>query len=167
MGLSSLLVAGLRKTQSSEQYGLHGLLHQPLEAHCPSLWLRTPAVSAPSTRAPPLPSASSCFYRRSMKQGKSRSPACLPWKELLLALLAQYFHLTESGVSSLASILISGEFFKLQIPRPHFQTLAHEIPGCPGSVRSYLPKPCAAPHSLEFAFRETLGLVGLESFSCK
>lgn len=62
------------------------------------------------------------------------------------------------GFQAWLPILISGEFFfKLQIPRPHFQTLAHEIPGCPGSVRSYLPKPCAAPHSLEFAFRGDFG----------
>lgn len=85
-----------------------------IEAHCPSLCLRTPAVSAPSTRAPPLPSASSCFLlTRSMKQGKSRSPASLLWKELLLALLARYFHLTESGVSKPgfpSSFL--GSFFK-------------------------------------------------------
>lgn len=140
-------------------------------AHCPCLCLRTPAVSAPSTGAPPLPSASSCFLSmRSTKQGKSWSPARLPWEELLLALLAPYFHLTESGVSKpgfLSSFLGSFSFFKLQIPRPHFQTPAHEIPGCPGSVRSYLPKPHAAPHSLELAFWETLGLDCLESFSCK
>lgn len=69
-------------------------------AHCPCLCPRTPAVSAPSTGAPPLPSASSCFLSMgSTKQGKSWSPARLPWEELLLALLAPYFHLTEPGVS--------------------------------------------------------------------
>lgn len=103
-------------------------------AQYPSLCPKRRATSAPSTRAPPLPSASSCFVlTRSTKQGKRWSPVCLPREDLLLALVAQHW-------------------------KPHFQTPAHKIwvrpteLGCPGSGKSSLPQPHAVPHSLELAF---------------